>query len=166
MVRAELVGPVNLDVSRKRKDTNMTTAPNVDVISSNEVVISSPLAGAFDLVSQAMGRLGKVKKEDRQQQFVEGRIKYGLQSVKVRASLVERDAGKTNVLIQASSDDVWGVGAKNATKRLVEALRNLDNPGYQPDRLGMHPAALVGLLIGFVFLLLLIMKYVLPLILG
>ena len=144
----------------------MTTAPNVDVISSNEVVISSPLAGAFDLVSQAMGRLGKVKKEDRQQQFVEGRIKYGLQSVKVRASLVEREAGKTNVLIQASSDDVWGAGAKNATKRLVEALRNLDNPGYQPDRLGMHPAALVGLLIGFVFLLLLIMKYVLPLILG
>ena len=70
------------------------------------------------------------------------------------------------MLIQASSDDVWGVGAKNATKRLVEALRNLDNPGYQPDRLGMHPAALVGLLIGFVFLLLLIMKYVLPLILG
>jgi hypothetical protein len=113
-----------------------------------------------------MGRVGKVKKEDRQQQFVEGRIKYGLQSVKVRASLVEREAGKTNVLIQASSDDVWGAGAKNATKRLVEALRNLDNPGYQPDRLGMHPAALVGLLIGFVFLLLLIMKYVLPLILG
>ena len=70
------------------------------------------------------------------------------------------------MLIQASSDDVWGAGAKNATKRLVETLRNLDNPGYQPDRLGMHPAALVGLLIGFVFLLLLIMKYVLPLILG
>jgi len=88
---------------------------------------------------------------------------YGLQSVKVRTSLVERTPGKTNVVIQASSDDVWGVGAKHATKRLVETLRNLDNPGYAPDRLGMHPAALVGVVIGFVFLLLLVMKYVRPL---
>lgn len=59
-----------------------------------------------------------------------------------------------------------GAGAKNATKRLLETLRNLDNQGYQPDRLGMHPAALVGLLIGFVLLLLVIMKYVFPLIFG
>jgi hypothetical protein len=41
-------------------------------------------------------------------------------------------------------------------------LLNLDNPGYQPDRLGMHSAALVGLLIGFVILVLLAMKYLLP----
>lgn len=59
-----------------------------------------------------------------------------------------------------------GAGARSAAKRLVEGLRNLENPGYQPDRLGMHPGALVGSLIGFVFLLLLTMKFALPLIFG
>ena len=37
-------------------------------------------------------------------------------------------AGKTNALIQASPDDVWEAGAKNASKGLVVALHNLDNP--------------------------------------
>jgi len=135
----------------------------VDQLSPNEVVISCPLSQAFPLVASALQRVGKLQQEDRSQQYVSGRIMYGLQSVKVRASLVERVTGKTNVVIQASSDDVWGAGAKHATKRLVETLRNLDNPGYAPDRLGMHPAALVGVVIIFVVLLLLVMKYVLPL---
>ena len=155
-----------LFASRKRRETTMASAPKVDQISPNEVVVSCPLGAAFAHVSGAIGRMGKVKQDDRSKQFIDGRIKYGLQSVKVRASLVEREQGKTHVVIQASSDDVWGAGAKNATERLVETLRNLDNPGYEPDRLGMHPAALVGLLIGFVFLLLLIMKHVLPQISG
>jgi len=45
-------------------------------------------------------------------------------------------------------------------------LRNVDNPGYKPDRLGIHPLALVGVLIGFGFLIVLIVAYVLPLIKG
>ena len=142
----------------------MTATPKIDRISANEVVVSCSLIDAFKHVSQAVESLGKVKKEDSQQQFIEGRIRYGLQSVKVRASLVEREEGKTNVVIQASSDDIWGGGARKATERLVETLCNLDNPGYTPDRLGMHPAALFAVLIGFVFLMILIINYLNPLI--
>ena len=84
--------------------------------------------------------------------------------MKVNISLVERTAGETTIVIQASSDDVWGAGAKNATKRLVETILNHDNPGYQPDRLGMKPMALCGVIIGFIVCLLVILKFVLPLI--
>lgn len=138
-------------------------ALKVDQVSQNEVVVCCSLGEAFPLVARALQKLGKLQKEDRPGQYVSGVIMYGLQSVKVRVSLVERDPGRTNVVIQASSDDVWGAGAKHATKRLIETLRNLDNPGYAPDRLGIHPAALLGAVIGFVFLLLLALKYVVPL---
>lgn len=128
----------------------------------NEVVISDTADATADVVSHAINRLGRVKRREGNQ-AVHGRIKYGLQSVKVCASLVERVRGQTTVVIQASGDDVWGTAAKSATERLVEMLLNLDNPGYRPDRLGMHPAALVGLLIGFVFLVLFVLRVVLPL---
>lgn len=82
--------------------------------------------------------------------------------MKVRASLVERTPAEASAVIQASSDDNWGAGARDTTKRLVATLVNLDNPGYQPDRLGMHPAAVVGLLVGFVIVLSFVLNYILP----
>jgi hypothetical protein len=137
------------------KGDKMTTDIKVNKISPNEIIMLCPFKTAFGHVTEAIERLGKVKKSDRDQQYIEGKIKFGLQSVKVRVSFVERDEGKTNVVIQGSSDDVWGAGAKNATKRLVELLLNLDNPGYKPDRLGMHPAAIIGIVIGIIFLIIL-----------
>jgi len=133
---------------------------------TNEIVISASFPLAFQQVSEAIQRLGSVKYQDKDQQFVEARIKHGLQSVKVRASLVERSPGETTVVIQASSDDVWKAGAKSATKRLVETLLNLDNPGYRPDRLGMHPGALIGGLLGFLLVVFLAIKFIHPLIFG
>lgn len=128
----------------------------------NEVVISDSADAAADVVAHTINRLGRVKRREGSQ-AVHGRIKYGLQSVKICASLVERVRGQTTIVIQASGDDVWGAAAKNATERLVEMLLNLDNPGYQPDRLGMHPGALVGFLIGFVLLVLFGLRVVFPL---
>ena len=136
--------------------------PQVRQTRPNELVVCAPADTALDCVAEAIDKLGTVKQRDSGQHVIEGRIRYGLQSVKVRVSLVERIQGETTVVIQASSDDVWGAGAKNATSRLAEMLLNLDNPGYRPDRLGMHPAALVGILIGFVMVLVLVMKYVWP----
>lgn len=150
--------------SRNKKDVHVrTTRPN-------EVVISAPYDAAFEHVTKAMDKLGTVKSRDTEQQVIEGRIKHGLQSVRIRVSLVQRGQGETTAVIQASSDDIWGAGAKNATNRLVETLLNLDNPGYQPDRLGIHPAAFVGALIGFAIIftiiMVLIMSYVWPLLVG
>src|SRR5262249_13563920 len=139
------------------------SGPQVRQTRDNEVVIGATAEAAHEMEADAENSLGTVKRRDRQRQSIDGRGKFGLQFVKVRASLVGRQQGEATVVIQASSDDIWAAGAKNATKRLVEMLLNLDNPGYQPDRLGMHPAALVGIMIGFVILVVLVLKYVWPL---
>lgn len=129
----------------------MTTMnmPRVRRISDNEVVIAAPRAVAFNHVAEAVQKLGTVKQRGSDETFINGRIMYGLQSVAMRVSLVERDPGQTTVVIQGSSDDAWGMGAKNASKRLVQMLENLDNPGFKADRLGINPLALVGVVIGF-----------------
>lgn len=128
----------------------------------NELILVTDAATAFASVRSAMERLGRVRKTDEKLRAVEGRVRFGLQSVRVRASIAEEESGRTRVVVQASSDDVWGAGAKSATRRMMELLRNLNTPGYRPDRLGMHPAALVGVLLGFVLVMLAILSYVMP----
>lgn len=130
---------------------------------ANEVTIEADAETAEECVAEAIKMLGRVTQRE-PGRAVQGRVKYGLQSVKVRVSLVERRRGETNVVIQASGDDVWGTAARSATERLVEMLLNLDNAGYRPDRLGVSPGALVGMLILFVILVLLAVNYVMPLV--
>jgi hypothetical protein len=138
----------------------MTTMnkPRVRRISDSEVVIEAPRSTAFEHVAEALEKLGTLKQRDPNETFIDGRIRFGLQSVAMRVSLVERDPGQTTVVIQGSSDDAWGMGAKTASKRLVQMLENLDNPGFKADRLGIHPLALVGVVIAFGFILWLIME--------
>jgi hypothetical protein len=125
--------------------------PNVNQTKSNDLEISCSLDKAFEQVKLSLNRIGHVGQENRAQQFIKGTIRYGLQSVKIRVSLIEREANKTTVVIQATSDDIWGAAAQNATKRVVETISNLDNPGYKPNRLGINPIALVALIVGFIF---------------
>jgi len=138
----------------------MTTMnkPRVRRISDTEVVIEAPRTVAFEHVAEAIQKLGTLKQRDPNETFIDGRIRYGLQSVAMRVSLVERDSGQTTVVMQDSSQDALGMGAKNASKRLVQMLENLDNPGFKPDRLGVHPLALVGVVIGLGFVIWLIME--------
>lgn len=135
-----------------------TRRPRVRSISDTEVLIEAPRSVAFEQVAEAIERLGTLKQRDPNETFIDGRIRFGLQSVAMRVSLVERDPGQTTVVIQGSSDDAFGMGAKNASKRLVQMLENLDNPGFKADRLGIHPLALVGVVIGFCFILFLMME--------
>lgn len=128
----------------------------------NELILATDTGTAFASIRSAMERLGRVRTTDEKRQSVDGRVRFGLQSVLVRVSLAEEEPGRTRAVIQASSDDIWGAGAKSATRRMVEVLRNLDTPGYQPDRLGTHPAALAGALIGFVIVLVVVLSFVLP----
>ena len=129
-------------------------------VSATQVVIFCPLSTAFSHVAGAIARLGKVKKADWNQQVIEGRIRYGLQSVKVHAALLEQGQGKTIVEVQASGDDVWGEASGNVIQRLVEALCNLGNPAYQADRRGMPIAVLVGSLVAFVAILAFVIQFV------
>ena len=118
------------------------------------------MSTAISRVARAVAALGVVKERNAAGQYVRGKIRFGLQSVKVRVSVVEESANQCRVVVQASADDVWGAGARNATRRLIETMRNLDNPGYRPDRSGIHPAALIGVIIGFVIVLLVTMRVI------
>jgi hypothetical protein len=137
-----------------------TVIPRVQRKSDSEAIIFAPKSIAFGQVAAAMAKLGSVKTRDPSQNFIDGRIKYGLNAVKVRASLVERDPGQTTVVMQGSSGEVWGVAAKNASKRLVEMLENMDNPGFKADRLGINPVALVAIVIVFVIVVAVIVSYI------
>ena len=130
-----------------------TNMPRVRRVSDTEVVIAAPRGVAFEHVAEAIQKLGTLKQRGPDETFIDGRMRYGLQSVAIRVSLVERDPGQTTVVIQGSSDDVWGMGAKNASKRLVSMLENLGNPGFKADRLGISPLALAGVVVGFVVVL-------------
>lgn len=141
------------------QQSDAATGFRVDQISENEVVIHCSSNEALITIRHAMDLVGSVSASTTDQRVVSGKIKYGLQSVKIRVSIVERELGKVNAVIQGSSDDIRGVGAKSAAKRLIETLRNLDNPGYKPDRLGVHPLALVGVVIGFVVVLSFLMRH-------
>jgi hypothetical protein len=124
--------------------------------SANEIVYPASRSATMSKVANAINLLGKVTEQNVQKQYIAGKIKYGLQSVKVRVSVVPVGQNQCRVVVQGSSDDVWGAGAKNVTRRLMETLRNLDNPGYKPDRLGIHPLALAGVVIGLFVLVILI----------
>ena len=131
-------------------------------VSENEIVYPGDIASTWNDVAAALQKLGRTTKPDQQKRFLEGKVRYGLQSVKLRVSLVERDSLQTGIVVQASSDDIWNAGGRNATKRLIETLTHLNTPGYRVDRLGVHPAALFGLVCGIFILLFLIMNFVLP----
>jgi TIR domain len=122
--------------------------------SDNEIILATDVSSAVANVRSALERVGRVTTVNTAEQSVEGKVRFGLQSARLRISAVETERGRTRVVVQASGDDIWGAAAKSATRRLVETLSNLNNPGYRPDRLGMHPAALVGVLLGFILLLL------------
>jgi hypothetical protein len=128
------------------------SAPTTWRVSDNEVGVAADGTTALDLAASVLQRLGKVQEGSAASGFVQGRIKYGLQSCKTRVSVRPDERGSI-LVIQAKSDDIRNAGGKNATQRLSEGLLNLNNPGYQPDRRGMSTGALVGSLCAFVILL-------------
>jgi hypothetical protein len=136
------------------------SAPRVQRRSDTEVLIFAPRSVAFEQVGTAMQKLGSVKTRDPGQTFIDGRIRYGLNPVKVRASLVERDPGQTTVVLQGTSGEVWGVAARNASRRLVQMIENLDNPSFKADRLGINPVALVVIVIAFAIVVFIIVSFV------
>src|SRR5438445_376093 len=95
---------------------------------------------AVDRTLRALAALGQVRA--RNQHGAEGTVTFGLQRVRVRITWTPDPQG-TRLILQASGDDIWGTAAKSALERLESAIRNIDVPGYQVDRRGMHPGALV-----------------------
>ncbi len=152
-VAAEVIAAVS-SLSRDR------TGPGsaITKISENEIVYPGDTASTLNDVAAALNKVGRMTTIDREKLFVEGRVWYGFQRVKLRVSMFERDSLNTGIVVQGSSDDVWNAGGRSATKRLIETLTHLNTPGYRPSRLGIHPAALFGVLCGFIIIMILIFR--------
>ena len=117
------------------------------IVNENREVVSA-LAPEVSkvIVKECFTKIGTVQEVS--SDFIVGSIRYGLQRVHVRVSwIVEKD--QVRFVVQSWSDDIWRSGAKSAKRRLIELIQNHNNPGYQVDRLGMHPAAFVAVLCFF-----------------
>lgn len=84
----------------------------------------SPTQTLVDL-QQAFAQIGKVVEVSELTSTVTGRCRYGLQSIKLRAAVLDGADGKSLVQIQAFGDDVWGGGARKGTDKLIAALETL-----------------------------------------
>jgi hypothetical protein len=79
-----------------------------------------PLA-AFADVERAMASIGKVKESDRGSMLVRGTTRFGLQKVRLKVKVQEKD-GASVLKVKALADDIWGMGARKGTSKLLEAL--------------------------------------------
>lgn len=123
---------------------SIVRAQPVRPVTANEVLIYLPIEIALAHASAAMEQIGTITQLDKSQYCIDGFIRSGLQSVGIRMALAEKSESETTLLIGYPSGDDSSAGAKSAAKRLIDALVNLDKPGYKPDRLGMHRGVLVG----------------------
>jgi len=122
-------------------------------ISPNEAEILYPIKTAYDIVLHSLSLIGRVKNENRLKNMIEGRVRYGLQSVVIKVSFEEIDDEKTKIFIQGNSDDHMNVGGESAVQRLMDTIINYNNPDFKPDRSGTSTIVVVGWLILFVLLL-------------
>jgi hypothetical protein len=122
----------------------------------NEIIFPASLPETMAKVAEAINRLGRVTELNQPDQYITGNIKFGFNSVRVRVSLIPAGPNQSRVVLQGMFDGLLGAGARSATRRLMEMLRNLDNPGYVPDRWGMpiHPLVIVGAVVAIIGLIL------------
>lgn len=146
---------------RPRQSQPTQPAPQ-NPVAPNETILPCSPDAALNRVATAMAKVGQMRERNDAAQSVDGTVSFGFQRVKLHVSVVGEGADQSRVVVQGSSDDVWGAGAKNATKRFLETLRNLDNPGYQPNRRGIEPAALLGITVIFIVLVFVVVKFLLP----
>jgi hypothetical protein len=79
----------------------------------------------FADVERAFSSIGKVAEVSKLTLSLTGRTRYGLQSVKLRVSVLWQGEGRSLIQIQGFGDDVWGGGARKGTDKLIRALEAL-----------------------------------------
>ena len=123
-------------------------------ITQDEVYGKTPPETLADL-EKALNMIGSVKSIDRTTLAIQGKTKYGLQTVQVQATIT--GSGSTSkITLVALSDDVWGAGAKNGIQRLLGALENVENPDYKPSKTGISSTSLALRLASFLIVLLIV----------
>jgi hypothetical protein len=91
--------------------------------SSSEVHIALDRTAAFNAVANTADATGGILQESEAMGTPTVRTRYGLQSVKLRTSVVP-DTHGSRVMIGAFGDDVWGGGARKGTDKRLRALED------------------------------------------
>lgn len=89
--------------------------------SSRRFSYPGPPAAALEAVRGALERVGRRVEVDELTTSASASVRIGLQSVRVRASVLP--AGESSVVeLSGASDDLWGGGARKACDKVVAAL--------------------------------------------
>ena len=96
--------------------------------SSRSVQYQKPAEQAYTDVKCAFEQIGRIESASEITLSVSGKTTYGLQSIKLRVSVIGKDETNSLLQIQAAGDDVWAGGARGGTDRLIQTLEALDNP--------------------------------------
>jgi hypothetical protein len=83
----------------------------------------SSLEALADL-QRAFASIGKVVEISKLTMSITGKTRYGLQSVKLRVSVLPQGEGQSLIQVQGSGDDIWGAGARKGTDKLLRALES------------------------------------------
>lgn len=99
---------------------------------------------------------------------IDGTVRFGVQSVNVKITWVEEEATTqldkairggnapvrgtpgTRWILEATSDDKSGQAQRSAMERLEDAYLHFDAPDYTPDRLGVLPYTIIGILVAII----------------
>lgn len=88
---------------------------------SRDVELRTTADDALTRTEAALAQVGKVKDVTRPEHRVKGSIRYGLQTVLVKAH-VKANGDVSTVSLKAQGDDVWGVGAKKVLQKWADAI--------------------------------------------
>jgi hypothetical protein len=66
--------------------------------SDHEIILATDVSSAVANVRSALERVGRVTTVNTAEQSVEGKVRFGLQSARLRISAVETERGRTRVL--------------------------------------------------------------------
>jgi hypothetical protein len=97
-------------------------------------------------------------------QYVEGSIAFGVKPVKVLISWRPEEAVTkldevarsgaaparlvgTMLMVEATAEDHSEIAERSAIERLEDAYLHFDKPDYKPDRLGLLPITIIGIMV-------------------
>ena len=91
---------------------------------------------AADRLRQAVGAVGKVTPRADDAGTIRGSVRYGAAHASVKITFDALDDQSTATTVNACGEDRWGIGARSAISRILDAVDRLDDPSYHPNRFG------------------------------
>lgn len=143
---------------------NPSTPTSAGSAPTREFWVSDPLEEALRKMKLTLNRVGQLNAVV-PGQYIEGAVRFGVQNVSIRVMWIEEEAatkldeqlrgGRANVpkmmgtrwILEASSEDKTGQAQQSAMERLEDAYLHFDAPDYKPDRLGILPYTIIGIVV-------------------